>query len=201
MSDESARETMERSEAGTPEGPEDVLERDGAMAVDGGVIMTRKYAEALAGHRDGKPMSVTARFDQGEWWRTRDGRWLRIAEMEPGHRYNAAAMLMRSARAQAFRYAWDFDGMVGAHDGGDVAHDALERMSAEITRQSIKDPQGWLRGTALYQALTAGLTIQSDGMLPWQAWECDPVTGEPCEAPAPRVCQVPGRGCPGEVHP
>jgi hypothetical protein len=188
---------------GRSNGPVDVIKSLGVMATDGGRIMTREYAEALAGYRDGKPMSVTARFGQGEWWRTQDGRWLRIAEMSAGHRYNTAAMLMRSAQHHAFRYAWGFGGEVAAHDGGDMAHESLERLEDEAYRQAAEDPRGWLRGTALYRALTAGLTIQSDGLLPWQAWGRDPVTGEPCEVP-PRfepVCEIPACGCSGKAHP
>jgi hypothetical protein len=186
------------------EGPEDVLKRDGAMAVDGGVVMTREYAEALAGYRDGKPMNIVSRFDQREWWLTKDGRWLRIAEMEPGYRYNAAAMLMRSAPRQAFGYAMSFAGMVDAHDGDDMAHDALERMAEETWSKIDDDAEGWLRETALYQALTAGLTIQGDGTRPWQAEKRDPVTGETCAVPLPRlpeVCMIPDCGCSGLAHP
>lgn len=179
-------------------------DRTGTVVTSAGAtVMTRAaYASSIGYNAYGKPMSVTARFDQREWWLTKDGRWLRIAEMEPGHRYNTAAMLLRTARLHAFRYAWGFAGEVGAHDGGEMAHDALERMSDEITRRSVNDPHGWLRGTALYQALTAGLTIQGDGMRPWQAEKRDPATGEPCEVPPPRarVCAIPACGCSGSEH-
>ena len=185
--------------------PKDVCNHEGAVVVDGAaVVMTREsYAASIGYNPDGKPMSVVARFDQGEWWRTRDGRWLRIAEMSAGHRYNAAAMLMRGAPLHAFRYAGGFAGEVAAHDGGEMAHDSLERLLDAVNNQAVNDPGGWLRSTALYTALTAGLTVQGDGTRPWQAEGRDPVTGEPCEVP-PRlvpVCPLDDCGCSGEAHP
>jgi len=176
----------------------------GGVISGGPTIMSRAtYAASIGYSPDGKPLSVTARFTQGEWWRTRDGRWLRIAEMSAGHRYNTAAMLMRGAALHAFRYAWGFADEVDAHDGGEVAHSSLERALDEVNEQSINDPLGWLRETSLYKALTAGLTVQGHGTRPWQAEGRDPVTGEPCEVPPPfkRVCEIPACGCSGEEHP
>jgi len=184
---------------------EKFLDGAGEVMLTGfGVVMSKDtYAASIGYSPDVKPLSVTARFNQGEWWRTRDGRWLRVVEMEPGHRYNTAAMLMRTAHIQAGRYAWGFAGMVAEHDGGDMAHESLERALDEIVEQIGGDPQGWLRGTVLYKALTAGLTVQGDGTRPWQAEKRDPVTGEPCKVP-PRfvpVCRLDDCGCSGEAHP
>lgn len=183
--------------------PEDALKRAGAIYTDGATVMTRAaYAESIGYSADSKPLSVTARFSQGTWWRRVNGSWVRIAEMDPGHRYNTAAMLMRGAPHHAFRYAWGFAGEVTAHDGGEMAHDALERALDQLTSQAIRDPREWLKGTALYKALTAGLVIQGDGSEPWNQTGRDPVTGEPCEVPPrlAKVCEIPGCGCSGEAH-
>lgn len=183
-------------------GPEAFLDAGGVIE-DGGVkVMSMATHEASIGYQDGKPISATARFDQGVWWRKKDDSWVRIADMTPGHRYNTAAMLMRNAAHHAFVYSMGFSVMVAAHDGGEMAHDALERMDAEIRRQSFCDPAGWLRSTALYKALTAGLTISGRGEASWQANGHDPVTGEPCEVPEfpDPICQIPACGCSGKAH-
>jgi hypothetical protein len=177
---------------------------DGGGVISGGAtIMGREtYLLSIGYSKDGKPLSVTARFDQGEWWQRKTGEWARIAEMSPGHRYNTAAMLMRNAAGHAFAFAWGMSIEAGAHDGGDMAQDALDDLAAEAHQNAITDPRGWLRGTTLYKALTAGLTIQGDGTEPWQKTGRDPVTGEPCEVPPPMVrgCEIPGCGCSGEAH-
>jgi hypothetical protein len=178
-------------------------DRDGAVAVGGAVIMTRDaYARSIGYEPDGKPLTLVARFDQGRWWKTRKGEWFRITDMQPGHRYNTAAMLMRGAEVHAFRYATNFAVEVDRHDGGEMAHDALERLSDDLLRRGKTDPRGWLRATGLYKALTAGLVIQGDGTKPWQATGCDPVTGERVEVPprTSRVCEIPACGCSGEAH-
>lgn len=183
-------------------GPEKFLDDGGVIFEGGGTVMSRETYARSIGIVNGKPVSVTARFDQGEWWRKKTGDWVRIADMSPGHRYNTAAMLMRSAEVHGFHYVMGFAGTVDAHDGGDMAHESLERMLDDLIRQTDKDPRGWLRETSLYKALTAGLSVQDDGTKPWQANGRDPVTGEPCEVPPPytRVCEVPDCGCSGEAH-
>jgi hypothetical protein len=184
-------------------GPEAFLDRGGVIGDGGATIMSRAtYFQSIGLSPDGKPLSVTARFDQGEWWRTRDGRWLRIAEMEPGHRYNTAAMLMRTAPMQAFRYAMGWAGIADGHDGGDMAHDALERIADDVSRRAVADPRGWLRETALYRALTAGLKVKGDGTGSWQTTGRDPVTGKKTKVPPrlPKVCPLNDCGCSGEAH-
>lgn len=183
-------------------GPEEFLDRGGVISSHGVTVMSRATYEESIGYRNGKPITVTARFDQGEWWLQKSGAWIRIADMSPGHRYNTAAMLMRAANVHAFKYAFEFAGVVDRHDGGEMAHDALERLADQINEQTVNDPEGWLRETALYKALTAGLAIVGDGTEPWQKTGRDPVTGEPCEVPPPmvRVCEIPGCGCSGEAH-
>lgn len=187
------------------DGPEDELKRTGGVVVDGmAKVFTREaYLRTIGRSGDGKPATVVSLFDQGEWWLNRGKRWLRIADMGPGHRYNTAAMLLRGAPVHAFRYAWGFSGMVANHDGGEMAHDALEQAADELFRETAGQPHAWLRATSLYKALTAGLTVQPDGTKPWQANGRDPVTGEPCEVP-PRlepVCMDSSCGCSGKAHP
>lgn len=170
--------------------PKEECDQTGMTVMDGAaVVVTEQAYERSIGYRDGKPVSVIARFDQRKWWRRQDDSWVRIADMSPGHRYNTAAMLMRNAAHHAHVYSWALSGKVAAHDGGDMAHDALERMADEVTRQSISDPRGWLRGCAIYQALTAGLTVRGEGAAPWQ------------QDGGPNMCEVAGCRCSGEAHP
>lgn len=53
----------------------------------------RTVAEVEAERR---PRGAGEILAQGVWWRQRSGQWKLIAEMSPGHRYNAAAMLLRN---------------------------------------------------------------------------------------------------------
>lgn len=151
---------------------------------------------------DGMVYTVLTQFDQGEWWLQKSGRFVRIKDMGPGHRYNTAAMLLRGAPSAAWRYSAAFEVQVSLHDGGEVAHSSLERVAAGVERRCSEDPHGWMRTTKLYRALTAGLTIQGDGTQPWQKTGRDAVTGEPTEVPPvyTRVCEIPACGCSGEAH-
>lgn len=170
----------------------------------GARIMDRDtYAASIGLAPGGKPLWITRPFEQGEWWQQRSGEWIRTADMSPGHRYNTAAMLMRAASYHAFRYALTSSIEVASHDGGEMAHDSLERASDEVWDATSSDPRGWLRGTTLYRALTHGLTIQGEGTEPWQKTGRDPVTGAETEVPppTPRACEIPACGCSGEAHP
>lgn len=183
----------------------DELDRTGVLDLGDSVVMTRAaYAQSIGYSDDFKPMSITARFSQGEWWRRQTGQWVRIAEMSAGHRYNTAAMLMRGATVHAFRYVRGFASEVDQHDGGEMAHESLERALDELNEQAIRDPQEWLRGTTLYRALTKGLTVIGSGTDPWQHTGRDPVTGEPTEVPPAMdrhlVCQLDDCGCSGKAH-
>lgn len=93
------------------------------------------------------PRNVVELFDQGHWWRAKDGQWLAIGSMAPEYRYNTTRMLERHAAAYQLRYemAW----------------------LSIMTRLAIGDPDGddwfiadattWLRRTALFRALQAHL--------------------------------------------
>jgi hypothetical protein len=171
---------------------------------NGARIMDRDtYAASIGLAPGGKPLWITRPFEQGEWWQQRSGEWTRVADMSPGHRYNSAAMLMRGAPSHAGRYVDSFAAEVMNHDDGEMAHDALEQMLDEVMDSAFGDPQGWLRGTALYRALTAGLTVHGDGTEPWQKTGRDPATGQETEVPppTPRACEIPACGCSGEAHP
>lgn len=167
----------------------------------------RTVAEVLASRpkrrerEEGKPYGARDQFDQGEWWLQKSGAWIRVADMSPSHRYNTAAMLMRHAEAHAFNYGMMLAGEVSLHDGGEMAHESLERM---VDEHAEKDSREWLRSTALYKALTAGLIVQGDGTESWQKAGYDPTTGLPLadEIPPrlPRVCEIPACGCSGEAH-
>lgn len=183
---------------------EEFLDRGGVIQEGGVRIMGREtYLLSIGYTADGKPASITARFGQGKWWNKKDGNWIAIADMSPGHRYNSAAMLMRTVHQIALRHAFAFGIEAAQHDGGDMAHDSLEQISDELFERANNDPRAWLRSTTLYRALTDGLTIQGDGTEPWQKTGRDPVTGGPTEVPPPmtKVCEIPACGCSGEAHP
>lgn len=170
----------------------------------GARIMDRDtYAASIGLDPDGKPRWVTRFFEQGEWWQQRSGEWIRTADMSPSHRYNSAAMLMRAARHHAHRYVLALGIEVALHDGGDMAHQAMARIVDEVEEIVDRNPKTWLRGTTLYRALTAGLTVHGNGTEPWQKTGRDPVTGEETEVPPPmiRICEIPDCYCSGEAHP
>jgi hypothetical protein len=66
-------------------------------------------------------------FYQAETWTTRDGRTLRLEEMAPGHRENLLRYLRRNIKGLRFKLELYWLVQVANHDGGDMAHDALER--------------------------------------------------------------------------
>lgn len=119
----------------------------------------RTVEEMLA---DRRPVTMRDYLAQKRWWRNRAGEFIEVSEMNPGHRYNSAAMLLRNN----------------------------------------PDAREVLRVTALYRALVDGLTIQGEGIDPWQKTGRDPVTGEPCEVPPPLkpICADSSCGCSGEAH-
>jgi len=142
----------------------------------------RAERKAIRERDAGKPVSIRVRFDQGEWWRTKDGTWLRIADMEPSHRGNTARMLLRGAAGHAFRY-----GMADALEVSAGPWEVPEEVQVDMERNNderLADPAGWLRSTKLFKALTARLT-GDDARMP---------------DPLPPVCQIPACGCSGKAH-
>lgn len=104
---------------------------------------------------DGKVLTLRAKLEQGTWWRTKQGEWLRVAEMRERHRRNTAAMLLRGAAAYAELVAWSELGLL-AGPFGDAPKDVVDMMFRE---QEIRDqdPEAWMRGTVLYRALLDGI--------------------------------------------
>lgn len=141
-----------------------------------------------------KPLSVRERFDQGEWWRMKDGTWIRIADMAPSHRGNTARMLMRRAAHHAFMYSFGLLREVNIVQSGPLALsgemslDAIDRMLDDTERETSEDPHGWLARTTLFKALVDGLTGGDARGL------------DPAEYGKP-VCRIPACGCSGEAHP
>lgn len=98
-------------------------------------------------------------LNQGDWWQPKPpAKPVRIADMEPEWRYNATRWLLRRAPYFADRYSWGMlaSGLGPLGPSGDAACDAFEAAMAELDREQ-EDPQRWIRGTVLYQALIAGL--------------------------------------------
>lgn len=106
------------------------------------------------------PERLRERLNQGEWWRTKQGQWLRIADMQPSHRRNTAAMLLRNATAYEFRY--DMDELMFL--GGNVSEHAEDAIM-EAQARRMENPHRWIRETKLYQALLDGLP-KFDGQVP-----------------------------------
>jgi len=117
------------------------------------------------GLRAGKRPIVGFVYDQAEWWRQKGGQWIRIADMEPGHRANTAAMLLRNAEGIAWRLGIS-ELTVFRNAPDDVVDSWMQ-----ITDQRERDPQRWMRGTALYRALTADLApdMRTDDVMMQQA--------------------------------
>lgn len=102
-------------------------------------------------------VDVTPSFlDQGEWWRTRDGRDIRVADMELSHVQNLIAYLHRHAwrfhYATCMREGADLMGPLGPR--GEIASYHAEQGWEELLHQ---DPNEWLDETELLKALRARL--------------------------------------------
>ncbi|MBQ1061308.1 hypothetical protein [Micromonospora sp. C41] len=118
---------------------------------------------------------------QGEWWVPKKPRPpILIADMDPEWRHNAARFLMRRAPMLAFLYlggeiaamtAPVWGDVVGEDNGRpvlgrrtfselDLMSDAALDAFDEHSDAAMRDPEGWLRTTALYRALVAGLPTE-----------------------------------------
>jgi hypothetical protein len=103
-----------------------------------------------------------AYFNQGEQW-VPDGKPpVRIVDMDPAWRHNAARFLIRNAGAYLFRYdlgelstIWD-GGFLAPSVGSQADRDLDEEIDLAQT-QRAGDPATWMRSTVLYQALVDGL--------------------------------------------
>jgi hypothetical protein len=92
-------------------------------------------------------------FDQTEKWKTKDDGWVRIADMGNRHRLNSAALLLRKAGWYA-----DITAAAELRLFGDAPDDVADSWLQEISDRDA-DPVRWMRGTALYRALVAGLAV------------------------------------------
>lgn len=104
-----------------------------------------------------RPQSLPALFAQGKHWRRADGTWVRVKDMHPAHRANAARMLLRDAAeyAQAVSVA-SLSLSLGAPD--EVLESAYQE---DMAREA--SPVAWMRSTKLYRRLVKGLpTIDDD---------------------------------------
>lgn len=117
--------------------------------------MTTRTAELGALNDYPRRPPINWLLHQSEWWRPRNGRLVRIADMDPHWRHNTANMLLRTAwhhaNQEGFVLLKFASGPLGP--SGDMAVSALEREVDEL----YGDPEGWMIHTKLYQALTTGL--------------------------------------------
>lgn len=144
---------------------------------------------------DEHPASLHALFDQGEWWRTKDGTWIRVADMARSHRLNTARFLLRRARRYSralYVEAWRF--MPDLGDASDGVFNALcGAPEAEADRRDA-DPVAWMVQTELYRAIADGLAV--DGAIDMD------LMARIGNAPLlPEVCALDDCGCSGEAHP
>lgn len=65
---------------------------------------------------------------QAEWWKTREGEYVRLVDMTPTHRANLLALLLRNAKRYIVSAAWEASG----YEGGDHAMDAAEAYANEL---------------------------------------------------------------------
>lgn len=129
--------------------------------------VTRLAAEVDSGEVAPQPptrkrpgVSTFALLNQADFWYPKPpAEPVRVAEMDPAWRYNAARMLLRHAALLADRYSWGELAFISGPMGpsGDAACDAVESAFDEAERFRAEDPQGWMRTTRLYKVLTAGL--------------------------------------------
>ena len=92
-------------------------------------------------------------IEQDEIWITRDGRVLRLEDMEPSHRRNTLRMLERRADSYnilAFRRYFMFP--LGGGPSGDMANDAFDQAMDEFIEEH---PRDWLSKQPLVRRLRA----------------------------------------------
>lgn len=118
---------------------------------------------------------------QGEWWVPKKPRpTVRIADMDAEWRFNSARFLMRQAPTLALLYSFGeitamtapaWRDIVGEDNGqpalGEQVFSELDAMSDSAfdafdahSDWMMRDPEGWLRTTALHRALVAGLPAE-----------------------------------------
>ncbi len=102
------------------------------------------------------PRSIREMFGQGKWWKGRDG-WIRVKDMTPAHRLNAARVLITKAPLYAEAVSWsDFCGMLAFNAPDDVVDSMFHEMG-----QRDADPAAWMRSTKLYRKITKGVKVDA----------------------------------------
>lgn len=97
-----------------------------------------------------RPKSLPALFAQGKHWRRSDGTWVRVKDMHPAHRANAARMLLRDAAGWAQKVS-----MATLSMPLDSSDDVLDALGKDWERTG--NPEKWMRSTKLYRRLVKGL--------------------------------------------
>lgn len=96
---------------------------------------------------DLRPSGTYALFQQDVWWRTRDGRWLRIEEMAPSHRDNLIRYLRRTADRWNLSCWFDVMSVPSPEHPSDGVALALEELFRDLERDD------WLERTPLMKKL------------------------------------------------
>lgn len=100
------------------------------------------------------PRSLRENFEQRKYWHAVEG-WLKIEDMTPTHRLNAARGLERGAEHIEQLVAFEeLRVLYGAPD--EVVDDFMQEMNI---RQ--RNPGKWIRETKLYKALVKGIKIDA----------------------------------------
>lgn len=118
-------------------------------------------------HDRPRPATFSWLLHQGEWWHPNGRPMLRITEMDPAWRYNTAAFLLRHARSIADAESWR-EITVASTPLGPSGDFACEAFGQEM-HQMAEDPEGWLRRTPLYRALTRDLPPEGGKRRAWLA--------------------------------
>jgi len=97
---------------------------------------------------DTPPIDLRALYGQGKWWWSAgQSAWMRVKDMHPAHRQNAAAMLVREATNRAAR--------LGAAELAlyRSAPDEVWAKWERVLEERNADPVAWMKGTKLYRSL------------------------------------------------
>lgn len=113
-------------------------------------------------------------LQQTRWWRTKDQGWVRVKDMTLQHKRHLLAWLERRPRnlvaihtAEVDRASRQAMHWVANHDGGEMAHESLERMADDLTdawaeryrlwKAGEAECMKWLLQTPLYKRLQSDI--------------------------------------------
>lgn len=83
-------------------------------------------------------------------WKMHNGEYIKLEDMDHTHRENVMNMLYRQGENLRNMAVWDFTLEVAMHDGGDMAHDALE---SELERMETQPFEEFFNGLPLIKRL------------------------------------------------